>query len=225
MKSNAIENPVGKSLRISRTRTLSAAVLAIGIVIIDFVLILFRVQNIHAYRIILAISAVICLLLLAGGNLSTIGVVFRPRYGFRYWIKATIVVAAVIALLLSLVIAAFWFTDINVSLPRTAPQSFSRTVLVSCIEYPLLEETLYRLVFLTPLVVLLGGRWTILVGGVVFAALHFAYGNPAPDNFVAGYFLAWAYLKSGSVLIPIAWHSLGNACAHAIIWVSWHLTN
>jgi len=87
----------------------------------------------------------------------------------------------------------------------------------SCVHYPLLEETLYRLVLLVPLVALLGCRWAIVISGAVFAALHFAYGNPAPDNFVAGYLLAWAYLKSGSIVIPIAWHALGNACAYGLM--------
>ena len=220
-----MDTTIGQSLRTSRTRTLSALALAIGIVIVDFLLVFFRVRHIHTYRIILAVSAVICLLLLAAGNLRTIGIVFRPRRGYRYWIKATIVVAAVMAVLLSLVLAACWLADIHVSAPSITPQLFFRKVFWSCVHYPLLEETLYRLVLSTPLLVVVGSRWTIVITGAVFAALHFAYGRPAPDNFVAGYLLAWAYLKSGSILIPVVWHSLGNGCALALMLASWYLTS
>ena len=69
------------------------------------------------------------------------------------------------------------------------------------------------------------GPWgTIFLSGCAFGALHFLYGNPAPDNFIAGYFLAWAYLKSGSVVVPIVLHSLGNLfvlSSHTVGWVLW----
>jgi len=45
---------------------------------------------------------------------------------------------------------------------------------------------------------------------MLFAALHFLGGNPGPDNFIAGYILAWSYLKSESIAIPVLLHSLGN---------------
>jgi uncharacterized protein len=41
-------------------------------------------------------------------------------------------------------------------------------------------------------------------------ALHVLYGNAGPNNLVAGFFLAWSYLKSEAFLIPVALHSLGN---------------
>ncbi len=31
-----------------------------------------------------------------------------------------------------------------------------------------------------------------------------------PDNLVAGFFVAWAYLRSETIVIPIALHALGN---------------
>ncbi len=67
-----------------------------------------------------------------------------------------------------------------------------------CVCYPVLEEMLYRLVLCAPLVALLGPWYAIVISGAAFGALHFLYGNPAPTNFVAGYLLAWPYLRSGS---------------------------
>jgi membrane protease YdiL (CAAX protease family) len=81
---------------------------------------------------------------------------------------------------------------------------------------------LYRLVLCVALVGIAGQRWTILLSGALFAAMHFIYGNPSPDNFIAGYFLAWAFLKSGSILTPIVLHSLGNACVLALSLANWY---
>jgi len=222
MKDKEMNSTVGQSLGISRVRTRYTTAFAIAMITADFVLVLCRVRNMYAWRVVLAISAMICLFLLAHRNLATIGVVFRPRQGFRYWTKVTIVLGAVLVVLLSLVLVACWVAD--VSLPyEHAPRCHPRPMLDLFLEYPLLEETLYRLVLLTPLLALIGSRWTIFIGGAIFAALHFAYGNPGPDNFVAGYLLAWACIKSRSILVPVALHSLGNGCCFAFQVSYWYL--
>lgn len=75
---------------------------------------------------------------------------------------------------------------------------------------PVLEEAIYRLAVCTPAAAL-AGRWpTIASSGLLFAALHFVYGNPDPSNMLGGFLLAWAYLHSRSIIIPIALHALGN---------------
>lgn len=66
---------------------------------------------------------------------------------------------------------------------------------------------------------------TVIVGGTLFAALHFVYGNAAPDNVVAGFFLTWAYLKSGTLVIPIIYHAAGNGFVLACHFVAWHWTH
>ena len=222
MEDKEMNSTVDQSLGISRIRTRYTTAFAIAVITADFVLVLCRVRNIHAWRVVLAISAVICLFLLADRNLATIGVVFRPRQGFRYWTKITIVLGAVLVVLLSFMLVACWVTDVPLPYEH-APRCHPRAMFGLFLKYPLLEETLYRLVLLTPLLAIIGSRWTILIGGAVFAALHFAYGNPGPDNFVAGYLLAWAYIKSGSILIPVALHSLGNGCCFAFRVSYWYL--
>jgi membrane protease YdiL (CAAX protease family) len=65
--------------------------------------------------------------------------------------------------------------------------------------------------------------WTaVTVSGLAFAALHIVHGNPSPENLVGGFFLAWAYLKSGSIYIPILLHSLGNFVAWAGQVAAWY---
>jgi membrane protease YdiL (CAAX protease family) len=41
------------------------------------------------------------------------------------------------------------------------------------------------------------------------------YCNPSPENLVGGFFLAWAYLKSGGLAVPVLLHGLGNLVALA----------
>jgi membrane protease YdiL (CAAX protease family) len=60
---------------------------------------------------------------------------------------------------------------------------------------------------------LLGARLCIGVSGVIFAGLHFLYGNPSPENLLGGFILTWANLKSGTLIVPISLHAVGNLCA------------
>jgi membrane protease YdiL (CAAX protease family) len=78
---------------------------------------------------------------------------------------------------------------------------------------PLLEEVIYRLVFCPPATALLGPRACVILNGVVFAGLHFLYGNPSPENLLGGFILSWAFLKSETLLVPLLLHAGGNACA------------
>lgn len=72
------------------------------------------------------------------------------------------------------------------------------------------EETIYRWLLVTA-VAALGWRWcAVVASGAVFAYLHFVYGNAGPDNFIGGYLFAWMYLRSGSILVPLAFHALAN---------------
>ena len=61
----------------------------------------------------------------------------------------------------------------------------------------------------------------IAASGVIFAALHFVYGNPSPENAVGGLFLAWAYLKSETIVVPVLLHALGNSLVLAVQVAAW----
>jgi membrane protease YdiL (CAAX protease family) len=82
---------------------------------------------------------------------------------------------------------------------------------------------IYRLVLCVPVAALLRPAPAILLCGAVFSLLHVVYGNPGPDNLIAGFFLTWAYLRSESLLLPVALHSAGNLCALTLQVVSWYL--
>jgi uncharacterized protein len=126
------------------------------------------------------------------------------------------VVAGVVLLLIIAATSAVLFGLLKHPLPPSPIQSESQIpgqLALACVYAPLLEETLYRLCLLPPAVAWLGARGGIVVGGVVFAGLHVLYGNPSPENLLGGFILSWAYLKSGTLVVPIALHSLGNLCA------------
>ena len=68
----------------------------------------------------------------------------------------------------------------------------------------------------------LGERGMILFGGCVFAALHIFHANPGPDDQLAGLMLEWAFLKSKTIIVPLAMHAAGNLVALGIQIVCWY---
>jgi membrane protease YdiL (CAAX protease family) len=222
-KNNGIlETHIGRTLSSSRDLVVLATVLGVGAVLIDVLICLYRPRHLHAYRMTLAIFAALCLLCLARGDRASIGLVLHPRKGFGYWWKATALIGVGLVLFLCFIGVFYRVAHIP---PRfvLAPESALRILPGWCVYYPLLEEVLYRLVLCVPLVALLGPWYAIVISGVVFGALHCLYGNPAPTNFVAGYVLAWAYIRSESLLVPVVWHALGNAAILMFQTGAWYL--
>jgi membrane protease YdiL (CAAX protease family) len=221
-RSGITETRIGRTLSSSRGMVVPATVLVVGAVILDVLICLYKPRDLHAYRTTLAIFAALCLLCLAHGDRASIGLVLHPRRGFSYWGKATALIGVGLALFLGLICIFYGVAHIP---PRfvLAPESALRLLPGWCAYYPLLEELLYRLVLCAPLVALLGPWYAIVISGVVFWVLHVLYGNPAPTNFVAGYILAWAYIRSESILVPIVWHSLGNAAILMFQVGAWYL--
>lgn len=94
-----------------------------------------------------------------------------------------------------------------------APPHVPARFISMCLAAPVLEETLYRMLLCGALGAFCGPRSQILVSGGAFALLHAAYGNPSPENQLGGFLLAWAYLRSGSLYVPLALHAVGNLFA------------
>jgi uncharacterized protein len=82
-----------------------------------------------------------------------------------------------------------------------------------CISAPVHEELVYRVLLTVALLPLLGFYGTVIAGGIIFAMIHVLGGNPGADNVIAGFFLQWAYMRSGTLLVPLAMHASGNAIA------------
>lgn len=110
-------------------------------------------------------------------------------------------------------------------MPVVAPADTPLRCFSMCVTAPVIEETLYRLALCVPMTALMGPWRTIVVSGVLFGLLHVVYGNPSPENLVGGLFLAWAYLKSGSIAVPVLLHSLGNMVALGSQVAVWYWMN
>lgn len=221
-RTTAAQTHIGRALGRSPYMIALATALLVGALTIDVLIDVHTPRHLHIYRMTLAISAILCLMAMAYGDLASIGLVLRPRRGFRYWGIATAVIGASLILFLALICVFYRLAHIPPHFALT-PVSALHMLPGWCLYYPLLEESLYRLVLCTPLVVLLGPWYAMAISGMAFGALHFLYGNPAPTNFVAGYILAWAYIRSDSILVPIVWHSLGNGAILAFQVGTWHL--
>ena len=148
----------------------------------------------------------------------------RPRaimdMNFGYWIKATLVLGGIV-LGACAVAAAGAALAVQFGWMKSFPEftsmfhdssDFWRILFPACIRAPLTEEAVYRFAICVPLVALVGRKWTIVASGLVFALLHSLYGHLAPTNAVAGFILAWAFLRSRSLAVPVVLHSLGNLC-------------
>lgn len=144
---------------------------------------------------------------------DTLGLNAHPIPGWTYWIKATLLIGGAVGTFALLVFVVWTLAEWELPRHSIAPRYFWPAFLHACIYAPVVEEAIYRFVLCVPACAVSRPVVAITLSGCIFAALHFAYGNPAPDNFIAGFFLAWGYLRSGSILIPVLLHSLGNFCA------------
>lgn len=134
----------------------------------------------------------------------------HPNGGWRLWVKVSLIVTGWALLFWG---ALFWVSSWFAWAPQMArldPTELPPFLLYACVLAPLLEEGVYRLLLCTALATRFRHRTVILISGTLFALLHYAYGNLALTNAVAGYLLAWVYLMSGSVWLTMLWHSFGN---------------
>lgn len=210
-----MDTPLGSALKNPSAKAWFAVGIALAAIGADFFLESVRLRSMVTG------ASVLILALLAQGDRASLGLVVRPRPSYRYWAKVTLGIGAAVA---GFCIAAgflLWAIGIRIPIPATPPEQVLSDLGSYCISAPVLEETLYRLVLCVALVRIAGPWWTIFASGAIFAALHVAWGNASPDNFIAGYFLAWAFLKSGSILTPIVLHSLGNLCVLGLHVANW----
>ena len=212
----AMDTPLGYALQTPPAKAWFAVGIALAAIGADFFLQSFRLRS-------LVIGAsVLLLVLLAQGDKPSLGLVIRPRPSYRYWVKMTLGIGTAVA---GFCIAAgflLWMMGIRMPIPAIPPERALSDLVPYCITAPVLEEALYRLVLCVALVRIAGPWWTTFASGAIFAALHVVWGNASPDYFIAGYFLAWAFLKSGSILTPIVLHSLGNLCVLGLHVANWY---
>lgn len=212
-----MQTPIGN--RLSTPRRRAAALLVAAVVIAsDFVFVWLGDHSYSGPRLILPIIALSIYGILARGDLASLGFGVRPVQGYRYWAAATLVIGVVVGLISLSVGAVYVAAGVAIPILGVPLPLVPLFLIRMCVVAPLVEELIYRSVLCTSTTPSLKPKLSIAVSGASFAFLHVLYGNPGPDNIAAGFFLAWAYLKSGTILTPVFLHSLGNLCVLAV-WV------
>ncbi len=217
-----MDTSIGRAFRHDARIARLGVLLSLMAIAVDFALVKampYREQP----RFILAGIAILLLLVLSRGKPASLGLTHRVEPGFRYWVKMTLIIGTAVGAFCLIVLVVMLAVGAKIPSPTIPPDRMLSALWFCCVTAPLLEEPIYRLVLCAPLAAAAGPRPAIVVSGCLFAVLHFVYGNPGPDNFIAGFFLAWAYLRSGSIIIPLLLHSLGNAVAVSSQLINWHL--
>jgi uncharacterized protein len=212
----AMDTPLGNVLQEPRANAWLALGVALAAIGADFFLGSFLLRSLVTG------ASIVVLVWLAQRDWVSLELVARLRPSYRYWAKASLGMGATVAAFCIVAGLLLQVMGTPLSIPATPPKQILSALVSYGISAPLLEEALYRLVLCVALVRIVGPGWTIFASGAIFAGLHFVWGNLSPDNFVAGYFLAWAFIKSGSILTPVVLHSLGNLCVLALHVANWY---
>lgn len=168
----------------------------------------------------ISVLLILCLLLLSGrASTATLGL---SKFGLadhsRWIVKlCALVLAGYLILSLAFVAAC------RIGLVDPAPllelrdftniDEFHRYLLVGLIVAPIFEELVYRSLAVPAFAGWLGNGWAILLSGPLFYFLHIViYARPwfLFHYVLAGWILAWAFVRTGNVWSPMILHALGN---------------
>jgi len=212
----AVQTAIGRHLSLSPGTLVPASAIGILVVAADLALVWWNhyPESIQG-RGVLAVLALAAHLRLVQGDLTSVGLRLTPLQGWWFWGRALLLLGLAVAGCIVVGLGAWVLSGHELPVYATHPGDVGPSFLRMCVFAPVMEEVIYRLALCVPLAVLLGPWGAIGVSGLVFSGLHVVYGNPSPENLVGGFFLAWAYLKSESILVPVLLHSLGNLCALA----------
>jgi membrane protease YdiL (CAAX protease family) len=210
----SMQTSIGRSLRDSPRRLFLSVSIAICAVASDLGLTWWdHYPDSIVGRWWLALVAPLALLHLAKRDPGSIGLNGAPLQGWRYWVRMTLIIGLLVG---ALSVSGLWFTLFvgwRIPIYRTPIGLAGYRFLWMCVFVPVQEEAVYRLALCVPLAALARPRAAIILSGTIFAFLHIVYGNPSPENVVAGFFLAWAFLKADTIYVPLLMHSLGNCLA------------
>ena len=159
---------------------------------------------------VLALVALVACFRLADGDLASVGLRLTPAQGWQWWVRVSLWIGLAVAACIVVGLGAWVLLGREMPVYTIPPRDIGLAFLRMCVFAPVVEEATYRLALCVPLAILLRPWGAIVVSGVAFGGLHVAYGTPSPENLVGGFFLAWAFLKSESIAVPVLLHSVGN---------------
>ena len=186
----------------------AAVALAVVTVGLDFACVS---QHIHGdVRVSLAMIMFASAVCLSDGHLKSLGIRVSPVQGWSQWILTSLKIGTAVAVFILLGLGSYRAMGYDINFPVTHPSQAPSRFMQMCLVAPTVEEAVYRLSACGLIAAVIGNKRTIAVNGLLFGFLHVLYGNPSPENLVGGFFLAWAFLKSETILIPMVLHSVGN---------------
>ena len=168
----------------------------------------------------LALLGIVSVISLDPGSSAALGFNARPVQGWGYWFRLALWFALVIGVISLIGFIIFQINDWTIPIYKTQPSV--RVLVFMCIDAPVSEEILFRSLLTLAVLPTLGEWGTILVGGFLFSLLHVLSGNPGPDNQIAGFMLGWTFIKSKTILVPLAMHSGGNLIALGFQVAAWY---
>lgn len=176
--------------------------------------------NQYAYRLLAAVALAYALVWAGWVPAEAMGFDWsRWRADVLFTLRVGVVVCLVLGSLFVVALAVIRLAGLSVGLPPPEIKSsadFFPWLLHACVMAPVVEEFIYRGLFVGLAQPAWGRRACIAVSGVVFVLLHAVYaGGPLHpvawvEYLVAGSLLAWAFSVRGSLVAPIALHALGN---------------
>ena len=201
-------------------RPIATRCVALLVVILDVVQIRFPLGIESS---VLGLSGLVAVLCLNNGQADSLGLRLAPTQGWWYWCRLAAFFGFWIGLALFVYVGVWLSLGKALPVIRTYPSIHALTWM--CVQAPVTEEVIYRVLLLVAVLPTLGHRGSIVTSGVIFALIHVLRGNASPENQIAGFMLAWAYLKSGTILVPIAMHSGGNLIALGGQVAGWYFTS
>jgi membrane protease YdiL (CAAX protease family) len=218
-----MQTPIGRQLRHSSWGLTIACVIGLAAILGDLILVwrLSHPESIEGRWLIAVVVLAACLQLVRG-DLVSVGLTMKPIQGWGYWVRATLLIGLAVLCCIGVGLSVWLLLGRKVPVRMIPPDSAVSVFFSICVFAPVLEEAIYRLALCVPFAGLARPWTAIVISGVVFAALHIICNNPSPENLVGGLFLAWAYLKSGSIYVPLFLHSLGNLVAWAAQLATWY---
>jgi membrane protease YdiL (CAAX protease family) len=217
-----VRTVIGQRLTSSRAALAAASVVGALVVLADLALVWARSPDSLEARGVLAVIVLAAHVRLVEGDLDSVGLRLTPAQGWWYWVRVSLWIGLAVLAFIVVGLGTWVLSGRELPVYATSPAELGPAFLRMCLSAPVLEEVIYRLAPCVPLAALLGPWRAVAVSGLAFAALHLVAGNPGPENLVGGFFLAWAYLKSGSLAVPVLLHGLGNLCALAAQVGAWY---
>lgn len=170
----------------------------------------------------IALLGTIAVVILYDGNAGDLGFRRTPLQGWWHWIKITLWLGLCVALIVLICGAVALAMGWEIPIRRANPRFLLYYLLFMGIYAPLVEEVIFRFLLAVACRSLLGDKGFILLSGFLFAAAHWG-GNPSPENQVGGFLLAWAFVRSQTILVPLAMHSAGNLIALSVQIINWYV--